>query len=295
MKYRTPAALEMAIKAAAKASPLDTNLAISSFYYHRLLCRVFNEKETKFVLKGGLSILARTVDARATRDIDLLAQEVNLNSAIEELKRLALTDLGDFVNFDFNKIEPIKSEDEYRDGVKVWFTPMLGIKSLQPISIDLVVDEIDCLAPEILTPADRLDIDGLFVCDYRVFRAESALADKLLAMLEIYNNKPSSRVKDLIDVVVYAKTCEIDGNVLAKSVTKEAAVRKVALREDLVIPETWFDNYEATYANMAKQARVERIAPNLHSAQQLARKLYAPALGNTPSSLTWSPDNLQWS
>lgn len=31
MRYRTPAALEMAVKATAKASPLDTNLAISAF------------------------------------------------------------------------------------------------------------------------------------------------------------------------------------------------------------------------------------------------------------------------
>ncbi len=72
MRYRTPAALEMAVKAAAKASPLDTGLAISGFYYHRLLCRVFSEEEPGFVLKGGLSVLARTIDARATRDIDLL-------------------------------------------------------------------------------------------------------------------------------------------------------------------------------------------------------------------------------
>lgn len=47
MRYRTPAALEMAVKAAAKASPLDTNLAISGFYFHRLLCRVFSEKDRK--------------------------------------------------------------------------------------------------------------------------------------------------------------------------------------------------------------------------------------------------------
>lgn len=45
MRYRTPAALEMAVKAAAKASPLDTNLAIFGFYFHRLLCRVFSEKD----------------------------------------------------------------------------------------------------------------------------------------------------------------------------------------------------------------------------------------------------------
>ena len=104
----------MAVKAAAKASPLDTNLAISGFYFHRLLCRVFSEKDRKFVLKGGLSVLARTVDARATRDIDLLAQETELGAAVEELRRLASVDLGDFMAFRFDKAEPIKSDDEYR-------------------------------------------------------------------------------------------------------------------------------------------------------------------------------------
>ena len=38
MGYSSPRALEMAIKDAAKASPLDTNRAIASFYFHRLLC-----------------------------------------------------------------------------------------------------------------------------------------------------------------------------------------------------------------------------------------------------------------
>lgn len=183
MRYRTPAALEMAVKAAAKASPLDTNLAISGFYFHRLLCRVFSEKDRKFVLKDGLSVLARTVDARASRDIDLLAQETELGAAVEELRRLASVDLGDFMAFRFDKAEPIKSDDEYRSGAKVWFTPTLGGKPLQPLSIDLVVDEVDGLAPEVLKPADRLDIDGLPVFDYPIYRAECALADKLLAML----------------------------------------------------------------------------------------------------------------
>ena len=37
MAYKTPAALEMAVKAAAKASLLDTGRAVSGFYFHRLL------------------------------------------------------------------------------------------------------------------------------------------------------------------------------------------------------------------------------------------------------------------
>lgn len=147
MRYRTPVALEMAVKAAAKASPLDTGLAISGFYYHRLLCRVFSAGEPGFVLKGGLSVLARTIDARATRDIDLLAQEADPGAAIEELKRLASIDLGDFVAFNFVKAEPIKADDEYRSGAKVWFAPTLGGKPLQQISIDLVVDEVETLEP----------------------------------------------------------------------------------------------------------------------------------------------------
>jgi len=53
MRYETPAALEMAVREAAKASPLDTGRAISGFYFHRLLCRVFANGNASFVLKGG--------------------------------------------------------------------------------------------------------------------------------------------------------------------------------------------------------------------------------------------------
>lgn len=294
MKYQTPAALEMAIKAAAKASSLDTGLAISSFYFHRLLCRVFSKEESPFVLKGGLSVLARTVDARATRDIDLLAQETSLDAAIEMLKELASVDLGDFTTFRFNKTEPIKTDDEYRSGTKVWFTPMLGGKSLQPISIDLVIDEVESLSPEIIKPMDRLDIDGLPVFDYRIYRVECALADKLLAMLETHDGKPSSRVKDIVDVVVYAKTCKIDGGTLAEQVAKEAGTRKITLPKRFSVPAAWLENYEATYTKMAKQAKIDGIAPDLASAQQLTQGLYAPALERAHEPVKWSPDVMRW-
>ena len=72
---------------------------MSSFYFHRLLCRVFAGNNKKFVLKGGQAMLARTIDARATRDIDLLALQDSLENALTELVRLAESDLGDFVVF----------------------------------------------------------------------------------------------------------------------------------------------------------------------------------------------------
>lgn len=94
-----------------------------------------------------------------------------------------------------------------------------------------MVDEVDGLEPETITPADRLQIGGIPVFDYRIYRAESALADKLLAMVEVHDERPSSRVKDLVDVVVYAKACRIDSRTLAEQVANGSRARKVDLPE----------------------------------------------------------------
>lgn len=294
MKYKTPAALEMAVRNAARRSPMDTNRAITGFYFHRLLCRVFLQGTDHFVLKGGQSVLARTLDARVTRDIDLVAQEESLEEAIADLVRAASIDLDDFVSFVFDRAEQIKADDEYRCGTKVWFTPFMGTKKLQPISIDLVVDEVRGLEPEILAPADRLDIEGLPVCDYRVCRAESALADKLLAMIEMHEGRVSSRIKDIVDILVYAKTCFVDGATLVERVEKEASARKVAMPEEFVAPLWWKQNGSAQYIKMARQAGVLDLAGNIAEAEEIVNRLYAPCFNRSANVRKWNPQTMRW-
>lgn len=82
MAYKVSDSLDMAIKAAAKAFPMDTSRAYSGFFFHRLLCRVFSDSDSRFLLKGGQSMLARTLDARVTRDIDLLSEDCSLSVAL---------------------------------------------------------------------------------------------------------------------------------------------------------------------------------------------------------------------
>ena len=227
MAYKSAAALEMAVKESAKASPQDANRAISGFFFHRLLCRVFADGNESFVLKGGHGALARTLDARATRDIDLLSTRDNLEEALADLRRLAQQDLGDFLTFEFAGAEPIKAGDEYRSGLSVRFVPVLGAKRMQPISIDLVVDEVPLEGAETVAPADRIDVKDLVVCPYLVYPVGAALADKLCALAERHNGRASSRVKDLVDIVVYALTCDIDGADLQKRIHREISVRKL--------------------------------------------------------------------
>ena len=144
------------------------------------------------------------------------------DAALAELRALAEADLGDFVVFEFVGAVPIKVEDEYRSGLKVAFVPLLGGKRLQEVSIDLVADRVACGEPEIVTPADRIDVAGVPMFDYRVYPLANSLADKLCAMVETHDGKPSSRIKDLVDVAIYATTVDIDGGELCRRVRSEA-------------------------------------------------------------------------
>lgn len=71
--------MEMAVKEAAKASPIDTNKAIKNFYLDRLLCRVFSEEKPAFILKGGQSMLAYVLDTELARE-RTVASRRNLGS-----------------------------------------------------------------------------------------------------------------------------------------------------------------------------------------------------------------------
>ncbi|MBY4797445.1 nucleotidyl transferase AbiEii/AbiGii toxin family protein [Collinsella sp. AGMB00827] len=293
MRYKTPAALEMAVKAAARAVRMDTSRAITGFYFHRLLCRIFNDPARRFVLKGGQSMLARTVDARATRDIDLVYRERSLDAALKDLTKLASQDIGDYMTFIFTSATPIKLDDEYRSGLSVTFQPMLGARPLQLISIDLVVDEVPLECVETITPADRLAIEGLMECDYLVYPVEVALADKMCALIEMHDGRPSSRVKDLVDIVIYAITCRVDGRMLEERMKREAAVRKITLPNTFGIPEEWVGSRERQFTKLCSQTGLIGIS-TIADAMDLASKLLDPVLTAAAEGMVWNPDAAKW-
>lgn len=294
MVCKTPAALEMAIKAAAKASPLETGGAVSGFYFHRLLCRVFSKPDSPFMLKGGQSMLARTMDARATRDIDLLSEEADLDAALAELRALAEADLGDFVVFEFVGAVPIKVEDEYRSGLKVAFVPLLGGKRLQEVSIDLVADRVACGEPEIVTPADRIDVAGVPMFDYRVYPLANSLADKLCAMVETHDGKPSSRIKDLVDVAIYATTVDIDGGELCRRVRSEAGARGIVLPDRFSVPDEWKQLYEGAFKKLVSRTGLSSELSDIAAAEALAASLFDPVLARKAGDLHWDHESLSW-
>lgn len=292
--YTSPRALEMAVKEAARRSPLDTNRAVAGFYFHRLLCRVFSESDSLFVLKGGLSALARTTDARYTRDVDLATSELDIEAAVEELKTLVAKDLGDFVTFSYVGLQPIKAEDEYRQGFTVMFDVFLGAKRMQALSVDLVADEIDCGEPEVITPADRIEVDGLISFDYPVYPAERAIADKVCGIVERHKGRPSSRVKDLVDIVVYARNVTFAFSSLSSVLQKELLVRKLGPQESFGLPPEWGDAQVRQYAKLAGQTGIPVGLRDIRAAEILARRLIDPCLSGQAGYTVWSTETQAW-
>ena len=247
MAYATPTALEMAVKAAAKASSLDTGRAVSGFYFHRFLCRIFSRQDSPFVLKGGQSMLARTADARATRDIDLLSEKADIDEALAELA-----------------------------------------------AIDLVFDRIAYGKSEVVEPADRIDVPDIPTFGYRIYPATSSLADKLCAMVEMHDGRPSSRVKDLVDVAVYAVTTDFDGGELCRRARIEATVRGIKLPEKYAAPMEWKRLYRGTFRKLVRQTGLSPEYAEIETAEALAASLLDPILSQEADGRRWYHENLGW-
>lgn len=293
-RFKTPRALEMAVKEAAKASPLDTGRAVSGFYFHRFLCRVFSGSNSAYVLKGGHAVLARTLDARYTRDIDLGANQIDVAEAVNELEMLASIDLDDFLTYELVSVEPIKIQDKYRDGFTLRFSASLGAKAMCDITVDLVADQVEYSTLELISPADRLDVAGLSVCDYPVYSVERALTDKFFGIVERYNGRPSSRVKDLVDIVIYLKTESVYGSAIRKLLCREFSMRGLGALSDFALPEEWGELHARRYEKLAAQANLDACYLDMNAAESLARRFYHWVLSDSSEERSWSPASLDW-
>jgi len=103
MPYKDGNALWAAVTTRAKAeagiSGREPGAVTRRFVIDGFLARVFAVPGSGWVLKGGNAVLTRVHDARATKDIDLLAELADLDAAVARLREAIDIDLGDHFCF----------------------------------------------------------------------------------------------------------------------------------------------------------------------------------------------------
>lgn len=231
VQFATAAEFDRALKRAVRQAGGDSGARFRQALRDRFLCRVFKDGNRKFVLKGGSSMLARIPDARATRDIDFgLLAPMRAPEVVDELVRLASVDLGDYCRFELAKVDERLDENGYSRLLKLRFATYVGAEEKDPVLIDLTLDCSPIGDLVTVEPANRVVVPGIETFPYLLYPIADQLADKLCGVMELQpNGYPSSRMKDLADIVLVAKSQHIDAAELFLAVRTECSKRQMGV------------------------------------------------------------------
>jgi hypothetical protein len=297
-RYATPTAVETAIAAAArKAFAEDHSLTVQerirNEYFHRFLSRVFSEVDASdWMLKGGTAMLARVASARTTTDVDLFRRSLSLNDALEDLRHLAAADLGDFFRFDYTGFAAAidGNQQPYAEGYQVSFDVYIGANKKDSFHVDLVVNVVTTDQVDIAQPANALDLPKLPSNPYRLYPVVDQIADKVCATLARYGGSPSSREKDLVDLVVLAVTQGVDATNLRRALDVEARARSLVLPHAFEVPANW----GGRYAKLASKVPACVGYRSVGDAKTLMRSFITLVLDGSVAGKTWDHTRLTW-
>lgn len=296
--YGSPAAVESAIKtAAAKAFAEDGSISINERIrrerFRRFLTRIFtDEAPSKWILKGGTGILTRIPTARSTTDVDLLWEDRELESALNELRQLAEADIGDHFHFVYRNHRPLTAREQqaHVDGYQVSFDAHLGVKMTGGFHVDLVVGSLVTGRVQHIEPAGALELPRLPSGPYRLYPVVDQVADKVCATLADYSGFTSSRERDLVDLVILASAYDFDKGELRRAILSEARHRSVFLPRAFKVPPSW----GVGYAKAAKGLQVSSQFPTIADALDLMEMFLDPVLDGSAPNGRWFHEQSRW-
>lgn len=260
-------ALETRLNAAAVASGTDPGRLRRQVAFERLLARLALAQPS-WVLKGGLALELRLGNAgRATKDLDLatLDGEADGDRAWDRLaEALASDPSGDHFSFVVDAPRPLAADMAGRPGWRFPIDARLAGKTFVSVRLDVVAraDEIEGGVEQLTFPS-MLAFAG-FEPSLTVPAVDLAqhAAEKFHALTRVYGDRPSYRVKDLVDLVLLIELGLIDQVRLAERLETVFRVRgthpiPVELPEP---PVAWRDDYVALITDLNIGARTVEVA-----------------------------------
>jgi len=242
------------------------------------------------VLKGGTGLLARVPSTRSTRDIVLYRSGFTISEALSDLVRLSLIDLGDPFRFEHaGHTESIGTNAQpYTEGYQVKFTILIGAASQGTLEVDLAVGS--GMTGEAVTtePASALHLPRLATHPYRLYPAADQIADK------VHDGRVPRPIvqpgENLVDLVVFATTQDIDVTALRIAIATEARRRKMEPFEGFAVPSSWGRGY----ALLATPGPYCANYSAVDSAAALVARLIDPALSGDADGRVWDHSELAW-
>jgi hypothetical protein len=291
VKYETAVAFRAALEARLKSAEdgaVGTSRLRKRVASERLLARLLAIAPDDWVLKGGFALELRLgAGARATKDIDIdwiLGEE----AAVELLLKAAALVLDDRFGF---SVERSLLNDDLPGGGQRWaVTVTLAGREFERVAIDIGFAAAPVFDPETIASSHLLDFAGVKSVGVPALAIEQHVAEKLHAYSRTYaRGLPSSRVKDLIDIVLIAHTTALDADRLTRAI---AAI--FARRATHEIPRTLPSpppDWEGGWRRLAVDVPADDDLWKGHAA---AAALLDPVLTSEVISGAWDPDDRTW-
>jgi len=292
MKYATGAdfraALEERLRRAATERGQPVARLRKTVVFDRLLARLIKVAPGRWVLKGGFALdLRRDLRARLTKDVDLDLVE-DEESARRDLQASANLDMGDF--FDF-QIERVREGEDIAPGGGVRYRAKanLGGREFDTVKIDLGFSDPVASNPDRLRGPELLGFANLEPATIPAVRLEQHVAEKLHAYSRRYReDQPSSRAKDLIDLLLIAEMADFDHSQLREAVETTFDGRGTHPMPSLVAPP--HKSWERPFAKLANEVGLD---PDLQRGYEDVRAFLDPVLRQADAG-RWTSSERKW-
>jgi hypothetical protein len=291
MRYASSGAFRHALEARLRAQSLRSGVPLMRLRkmvaFERFLARLVADRPGAWLLKGGLALQWRLGErARTTQDLDML-----LIAPVEDLHaflvRAALSDLGDW--FRYLVQQPARREPRDAGGVRFSVQALLDGRPFETFHLDIGWGDPVIEPPEELAAPSLLGFANIQPAIIPCYPVTQHIAEKLHAYTATHRGGASSRVKDLVDILLLAKMRAMNAQALLKALRATFDARKThPLPFALPDPPV---NWMAPFRRLAREIGLE--SESLESGMDLARRFLDPILQGQAHG-QWDPDAWQW-
>ena len=290
--YASPAAFRRALtdklKTVAGTSRWTLQQLQRQMAYDRLLERLYLVDDG-WIVKGATALLARDLGVRSTIDIDVY-RDAARQVAEADLRTAASADIGDWFRFD---VRPAQPAADGTSGARFPVRAFVGATAWAEFHVDLVGTGLQMTGEaETVPPLARVVMPDIEQHGYRAYPLVDHVADKVAAIIERHGtgDYPSTRFKDLVDLVAIATGASVHAEPQTAALASEAARRGITLPARFAVPDRpmWQKGYRAEAGRSLLPT-----ARTLDEALAIAGSFLDPLLDGTATG-SWDRNRREW-
>ena len=294
MRYATAAAFRQALEDRLQTEAAVTGLGVARLRkrvaFELFLRRLVVVAPGRWVLKGALALDFRLAGTtRPTRDIDL-GRDDDEQTAIEDIGAAQELALDDFFSFSAVRSDELSETDEF-SAIRFHVVAQLAGRTFDRFVVDIGVTDPITWTPDTLRTSNLLSFAGIEPVELPAVPLPQHIAEKVHAYTRSYgaSKRPSTRPKDLVDILLIAGSQSIDARALRGALEDTFAARKRQLLPAglPVPPADWAQPYH-------RLAPAVGVAPELSAAFSHAAAFLDPVLAGR-SEGPWDARRAAWS